>query len=639
MPRRSLLLFVLFAGLLTGRAEFPAALAGAPAPNTAGVSGLVRDQQGRLLEGARVRLSLRGRSFLATTGADGVYRFVGLPVGEVDLRATYPGHAPDRVQDVTTLPGETVRVDLTLRSRQDRSRGVIAGRVLDALGKPVPGAGVEVLTGASVASARTGRAGRFRLGGLAPGSYTLCVRQGGSACAVPAPVEVAAGAPTHVEIRLDDPVTDGTGVIFGVVRNHEGHPLPGALVQIVAGPAGGSTVAGPEGHYELPGLPPGTYAVRASLEGYWGQTWDGIRLEADHEVRVDFALRRSGDGEPRFGRIAGTVRDHEGHPIPGALVEVVEGPTARRAETDAEGRFVMEEMRTGAYLLRASKAGYRPDTEDGRVEAGRTLELHFVLERILEHGRIAGTVRDPEGHPIAGALVAVLEGPTLRQAETGHDGAYVLAEMAPGAYRVRASKAGYRSAVREGRVEAGHTLELHFVLEPEVHHGRLVGRVTDREGHGLAGVLVEILGIRSTLTGPEGGFEFNEVAPGVYAVRFSKTGYQAVTRHEVVVRAGETTRLEVVLEPEGGHGFGRIVGTVRNAAGTPLAEARVRIAQGPVIREVFTGPLGRYELNELPAGTYRLVVSRPGYRSAESDAISLAAGQTREVNFTLHPAE
>jgi hypothetical protein len=82
--------------------------------------------------------------------------------------------------------------------------GVISGRVVDAAGKPVPGATVAVVASSVPASdiaAMTDAGGNFRRGGLDPGSYTIEVRKSG----LPAemiPVEVADGQQINLEVRL-----------------------------------------------------------------------------------------------------------------------------------------------------------------------------------------------------------------------------------------------------------------------------------------------------------------------------------------------------------------------------------------------------------------------------------------------------
>ncbi len=81
---------------------------------------------------------------------------------------------------------------------------------------------------------------------------------------------------------------------------------------------------------------------------------------------------------------------------------------------------------------------------------------------------------------------------------------------------------------------------------------------------------------------------------------------------------------------------GRIVGHVRDAGGTPLANAQV-IVVGTRLAAV-TNPSGAYRISAVPAGTYLLRVHLVGYSPAAVHGVRVAAGQTVTVDVVLHPA-
>jgi iron complex outermembrane receptor protein len=56
------------------------------------------------------------------------------------------------------------------------------------------------------------------------------------------------------------------GTIVGKVVDKEGQPLAGVAVVLVGQNRGGQTT--PSGEYKIPGVPVGTYVVRAMLIGY-----------------------------------------------------------------------------------------------------------------------------------------------------------------------------------------------------------------------------------------------------------------------------------------------------------------------------------------------------------------------------------
>jgi Carboxypeptidase regulatory-like domain len=83
-------------------------------------------------------------------------------------------------------------------------------------------------------------------------------------------------------------------------------------------------------------------------------------------------------------------------------------------------------------------------------------------------GAITGDIVDQAGAVVPGATVTVTAVGTnfSRLAVTGQDGSYVVAGLAPGAYRVRVESSGFRPLTRDGvRLATGETVRLHLQLE------------------------------------------------------------------------------------------------------------------------------------------------------------------------------
>lgn len=541
-PRFRAFLGLLLAALaclgLLGRA----ALAGPGAT----ITGLVRDSSGKLLPGTQVRLRLGNLTAVTRADADGIYSFSPVPgASGYALRASLPRYVTAELGPFTVAGGEVLRVDFALVRAGRQPQGSITGTVRSASGAPVGGALVEVLSGPSDSRATTNRSGKFRLRGLQPGSYALSVSARTTGAAVLEGISVGART-ADVAVQLDEPDEAQPGTLFGTVKDDAGHALPGATVEIVSGPSTGSAVTGDGGRYEIGSLAAGTYTLRASAEGYWGNTWDQVLLAAGHEVRVDFALHRQ-EEPPRFGSIAGQVTDGEGQPLAGAHVVVLEGPRFRSVETNEEGRYTLPELLPGGYLIQASKDGYVPRSEDGTVTAGATLTLNFQLLRADPlPGRLRGRVTNAEGAGVAGATVQILEGPSTT---TNAEGNYELNGLAPGERSVRVSKDGYQTVTRTGVViHAGEPTVLDVRLERVPTTGRLVGVVRDAVTHeAIAGAVVKVLEGPQATTGPAGGFELSGVAPGLRTVQVTREGYRTLVQEHVAITAGETTRLELQL--------------------------------------------------------------------------------------------
>ena len=82
-------------------------------------------------------------------------------------------------------------------------------------------------------------------------------------------------------------------------------------------------------------------------------------------------------------------------------------------------------------------------------------------------GRIGGTVRDPNGAPMAGAAVSVTNmGGMTRVARTTTAGTYEMTDLMPGAYTVSVDVQGFRKVVSKNQnVAAGGTTTVDFTLE------------------------------------------------------------------------------------------------------------------------------------------------------------------------------
>jgi carboxypeptidase family protein/TonB-dependent receptor-like protein len=91
-----------------------------------------------------------------------------------------------------------------------------------------------------------------------------------------------------------------------------------------------------------------------------------------------------------IGSIQGVVSDERDGPLPGALVSAL-GVTAAMATTDARGRFVIEPLAPGEYILRVHLAGFAAGRRD-RVRVGPAMVdvARIQMHRLDEAGTVPG---------------------------------------------------------------------------------------------------------------------------------------------------------------------------------------------------------------------------------------------------------
>jgi uncharacterized GH25 family protein len=270
-----------------------------------------------------------------------------------------------------------------------------------------------------VGSVLTGGHGRYRIEGIAAGTYDLCAACAGKGSAQKQRITVKAGKVADVSFNLL-----GGGVIRGkVLENIVGEPIPDAMVTARVPVKSRETIAadtitetrstrtGKSGQFYLHGLLPGVaYHVTVEAQGYIAP---GMQTVVPDGPETVFALSPEGG-------IFGTVFE-EGteKPVEGAAVRVfhpVGVPLTSRssrsgerlavAVTDADGQFTVAGLKKGVYRLIAEKNGRKSSQTSGDAATVR-LDSRVAQARITLFVPRGGGVRGravevKTGKPIAG---------------------------------------------------------------------------------------------------------------------------------------------------------------------------------------------------------------------------------------------
>ena len=337
------------------------------------LEGRVVDPEGRPVPGAEVVVlsASQGQSALAPMPD----RFVTDDRGAFDLQsapwalleARREGFAPGRAR-VDGPARRAGRLEIRLRPGEAASGegAMIAGRVLDADGRPVEGALVASAPMfnrrrlANSAQALTDEGGEFLLEGLDRGRYTLRASAGGWAPGL------RPGVPTgveDVEIRL----RRGALLRGTVINSSSGEPVPGFSIMVQANLGGirrrtARTEAffDAEGDFEITGLEPRVYDVVASSHGYARSEPVTVTLREGDEAEVDLSLGRGGSAR-------GRVTDEEtGAPVVDAQISLEAAgsrrgtpvPVTARTVTDSGGDFELHGLTPGRRSLSVVADGY-----------------------------------------------------------------------------------------------------------------------------------------------------------------------------------------------------------------------------------------------------------------------------------------
>ena len=458
------------------------------------IEGRVIAEDGAAIPGAMVQVGDR----TATTDEHGQFRLTAMSAGDaVVLARTSTGRIGSARIVVVAGSARTV----ALRVRQ---AATIAGSVTDqATGRPVTGAVIHVYQGTSFTLGPTSisfttssdRNGRFMLGGVLPGLYTVEAARLGYNRSVRPEVRLEATHPTeNVAISLPP-----ESRIAGRVVDERGQPIAGATItaihpspleQIARMLRSGRTqnetaVSDAAGQFLLRGLAAGRgLRLEATAPEFAGARFGGIDIEPG-AVRADivFTLRR---GLP----LAGVVVDTSDRPVAGAEVRYMrieettgmplQAPVQDRppvaAYTDSSGQFVVAGLEAGRYDFAISAAGYSSVYLRGRqIWPSNSSSLPKIV--LPPSVAIAGHVFTAAGEPVAGARVSDVDLTRgVRTTMTDGAGAFIVDELSEGQpVSLQVEATGFSTATRAIRAPVE---DLTVQLIPDTS---LRGRVVNAE--------------------------------------------------------------------------------------------------------------------------------------------------------------
>jgi 5-hydroxyisourate hydrolase-like protein (transthyretin family) len=637
-------------------------------PAGAALAGVVFDEAtGEGIEGALVEVDLQHLRHplvtRTTTDAEGRYRFDHLRPWTVRMRVRAEGFretlltteirggsARQSVPMVRDVPGD-VEGDETPRRRL-----IVTGE-----GAPIEGARVIHRTwggfGADPTIGVTDGAGRVEFTapvGRSGRPARVWVRATGWA---PSSVELRPGEETRVELERG-----------GVLRARfvaDGEPVDRAPFYVQGGPRGRSmwhetAQTDDEGRVEL-SLDPGHYL--AWMPATDRQQWRDEAVAVPVGDVIDLGTIELPPGVELVGRVVSSA----GEPIAGVEVNAVpkqqfEGYMGDAGEaitwtTDRDGRFRVPGLCPGKCDVVVRATGWIQQAFDEIPVAN---ELNVVLEPFVP--AITGRVLDPDGEPPMRALVRVLVAnagrpprQVWREELIGTDGRFETLNLSGGGaadYTVIATS-GERVAVAivdatpvEVRLELGVAGGVRLrLLEPD---GSPAVGVAVSLIHETAGVAASE---RAIPTDAEGRVRMSGLATGEWVLRVTT---DASALHRSVVRVTPGAEIEETVRLTAG---GRVSVRVVDASGTPIQAADVVLRDDtdeahPVRSDELHRPYGapprddpRGTTMRTPAtgvvtakfvapGTFRVLVSRRGYRLAEAQAV-VTEGSTAAVEVVL----
>ena len=191
-----------------------------------------------------------------TSAMDGTYYVPNLPAGTYSISVSLEGFNTSTVEGVEVISGvATTDVDILLVEKPTRLWGIVRSGTVLLVGANVSVWGTEYSGLSSID-------GRYEIGGIPAGTYTVEASLQGYYNSTVLNVEIARGS----SLQLDFNMTGLPGGLYGVVVDSvSGNPLSGVRVLLLPQR---ETVTNINGEFEFTGLKEGNYTVQVTLEGY-----------------------------------------------------------------------------------------------------------------------------------------------------------------------------------------------------------------------------------------------------------------------------------------------------------------------------------------------------------------------------------
>jgi thermitase len=247
----------------------------------------------------------------------------------------------------------------------------------------------------------------------------------------------------------------------------------------------------------------------------------------------------------------------------------------------------------------------------GRIDVAHALSGNLPA---ATEGGITGQVVDPVYHDAIGNVVIDVAGQTYTtDYQTGFFRFYGLTA---GQYTISASAAGYPALSQQVVIAPGADTQLTITMGGSP--AQFTGTVADR-GIPVAGAIVQALSaglIQATAVTGSNGQYFLYVPAGTYTIQASGMYFVTTAAGAQTVSGGASSTVNLTLPS-----MGRISGNITLSDGSPATATNVAINGSTTTTSTMADANGNFSTIGLPADTYTVVGSLPGWAGVTASAV------------------
>ena len=565
-----------------------------------------------------ITVFIPGTSYAAYTAKDGTFAISSVPQGMYTIRAMYSGYTYSEQENILLSEDDKTTDELCTEIESEfvlyYSKGTVKGSVLLS-NRSSNFAGIDIILTDSANihsySATTNSTGNWTINDVTPETYNLEFHKDG-----------------YVDQKVNDITVAGARItnVARIVLKEDGGSISGKVFVNNSSIAGISVMAErdvqdtddsdstkiyyalskDDGTYYFDSVAPGLYTVTAVYPGYKSISQSNVSVYIEETITLNDLNISEKTTYTVTGScvLAGVESGFEGTSV--LLQSSSDKNVKKSTTTNIEGIYTVSDIDAGSYILTFSRSGFITNSSV-TVDVG--ISSIAVVENVIlqsNAGTVTGTVTLESAETFEGIdILLTREGDGKNYSTvTDSNGHFGIAGVAPGTYRVQATKNGYNTSLSDPFIVSSGITSSPAAQQLKISLRSLYGTVTLQGRTDFTGVRItatkttDTTEIYSALSNREGFYALSGMTPGEYILSYAYEGYRSYTGSSVSLSSDSSLNVDGVQLVKA---TGKISGIVNLEGCTDHSGIKVSLVGTDYT--ATTNADGSYEFT-VPSGNY-----------------------------------